>query len=138
MTLEADEQVTTQCTPALVEAAIQRSPGEAASAQADPRAWLAGFYIHSVRPFLGTAPPTDTPLADAQQAQLLFDRVRSSLPDDCHPTVDELEESCHHRRQLAQQERLYRLLHVWLRVHVPCSVALLVFAVIHVLTALYY
>jgi hypothetical protein len=138
LVLAADERVTAQCTPAAVEAAIQRSPGEGVSPQSDPRAWLAGFYIQSVRPFLGSTPPGNSPLADAQQAQLLLDRVRSTLPDDCHPTVDELEESCELRRQLAQQERLHRLLHLWLRVHVPCSVALLVFGVIHIISALYY
>jgi hypothetical protein len=138
LTLAADDQVSEQCTPAVVEAAIRRSPGQLGSAQADPRAWLAGFYVHSMRPFLASGQSPDTPLADAQSAQMLFDRIRSTLPDNCHPAVKSLEQLCSDRRQLTEQERLYRLLHGWLKIHVPCSVALLVFVVVHIATALYY
>jgi len=100
--------------------------------------WLAGFYLHNVRQFLDSAAAVDSPLAGAQQAQLMFDRARSLLPFDFHATVDRLEEACDERRQLSQQERLYRLLHGWLKIHVPFSIALFVFVVVHVVTALYY
>jgi hypothetical protein len=60
------------------------------------------------------------------------------VPESCSAVVDWLEQSCDERRQLAQQERLFRWLHGWLKVHIPCSVALLVFTVVHVITALYY
>jgi hypothetical protein len=139
----------THCTPAAIEAAIvgqgARSgkrgvAGAAAGAQlaAEPRAWLAGFYIDSVRPFLLAGQSGEASLADAQQAQMLFDRVRSTLPDDSHLAVDFLEATCRDRRHLVDEERLYRLLHGWLKIHVPCSVALLIFILLHVVTALYY
>jgi hypothetical protein len=137
-TLSADESVLAQCTPASVEAALRQSGEELSTSQSNPRDQLAGFYIHGVRPFLGDRYLADSPFANAQQAQLTFERIRDSLPYDLHPTVDSLEASCRDRRQLAQQVRLYWLLHTWLKVHVPCSIALLVFAVIHIVTALYY
>jgi hypothetical protein len=138
LTLSGDDEVTELCTPAVVQAAIGRRPGAIASAQADPRAWLAGYYVHTIRPFLASGQSLDAPLADAQGAQLMFDRIRSTLPDACHAVVSALERFAAERRQLAEQERLHRLLHGWLKVHVPCSVALLVFLVMHVVTALYY
>jgi len=69
---------------------------------------------------------------------MMFDRIRSTLPDDCHAAVNSLEQLAADRRQLSEQERLYRLLLGWLKIHVPCSVALLVFLALHVATALYY
>ena len=88
--------------------------------------------------FWGRRRPATELLATNEQAQQVFERVRATLPDVVHATVDGLEQSCDERRQLAQQERLFRWLHGWLKIHVPCSVALLVFTVVHVITALYY
>ena len=136
--LSADEQVVTHCTPAVVEAAVT-GPGEGpASVGAQPLAWLASFYIHTVRPFLGPGPMTDLQLGNAEQAQLVFERVRASLPETACATVDRLEQACRERRQLAHQEKLYGLLHGWLKIHIPFSIALAVFIVIHVISALYY
>jgi hypothetical protein len=135
--LTADEKVLAQCTPMRVEAFIAGTAKSVVAAQADPLDVLANFYLRSVRPFLGPS-PADRLLATSEQAQQVFDQVRASLPDTCHATVDGLEQLCQDRRELAQQQWLYRWLHGWLKIHVPFSVALLVFAVIHVVTALYY
>lgn len=134
----ADEQVSAGCTPAAIEAALARSPSDLAPAQSDAKVWLADFYMRTVRPFLGRERMPDSPFANVQQAEAAFDRIRKTLPDDCGSTLDWLEKSCDERRQLAQQERLHRMLHGWLKIHVTCSVALLVFAVVHVVSALYY
>lgn len=136
--ISADEKIMAHCTPAVVEAAVMRSAEGPAPAGAKPLDWLAGFHIHTVRPFLAPGPLMDSALASGEQAQLVFDRVRSSLPENCWATVDWLEQSCSERRQLAHQERLFRLLHGWLKVHIPFSVALAVFTAIHVIFALYY
>jgi len=37
-----------------------------------------------------------------------------------------------------EQERIHRWLHIWLLLHIPLSVALLVLGVLHIVTALYY
>ena len=39
---------------------------------------------------------------------------------------------------VAEQERLYRVLHVWLLWHIPLSAALLILGVAHAVAALYY
>jgi hypothetical protein len=49
-----------------------------------------------------------------------------------------LRQACAEKRRIAQQERYYRVLHGWLKIHVPCSVVLLVFTVLHIVSALYY
>jgi hypothetical protein len=134
----ADETVTEKCTGPAVAAAIQQTSDDLSSPQTNPRDRLAGFYVHSLRPFLGSAYSPKSPFANAQHSQLTFERLRDSLPADFHAAVDDLEESCQQRRQLAQQARLHGLLHAWLKVHVPFSIALLVFAVIHIVTALYF
>ncbi|HEX3600641.1 MAG TPA: hypothetical protein VHU84_10900 [Lacipirellulaceae bacterium] len=136
--IAADEKIMTLCTPKVVESAVMCSAERPASIGTNPLDWLAGFHIDTIRPFLGPGPCKDPSLANGERAQLVFERVRASLPENCWATVDWLEKSCEERRQLAEQERLHRLLHGWLKVHVPCSVALAVFTVIHVITALYY
>ena len=138
LTLSADEKVMTECTAAVVGAAAERPADTPASAYGNPLDWLASFHIHTVRPYLSPVPPNDSPLSSAEQAQLLFDRVRTLLPYTCQETVDWLEQACSDRRHLAQQQRLYQLLHGWLKIHIPCSVALLVFTVVHIATALYF
>jgi hypothetical protein len=60
------------------------------------------------------------------------------LPEACYGTVKDLEDLCSQRRQLSRQERLYRLLHGWLKIHVPCSVVLFVLVTIHAIGSLYY
>jgi hypothetical protein len=52
--------------------------------------------------------------------------------------VTELQRLCDERRQLAEQERLHRLLHGWLLVHIPLSAVLLVLGVAHAVMSLYY
>jgi hypothetical protein len=69
----------------------------------------------------------------------MFDRVRavpgmSSVKEE----LGRLEAYCDERRQLGEQERLHRWLHVWLLVHVPLSVVLLVFGLAHAVLSLYY
>jgi hypothetical protein len=134
----ADERVTAQCTGASMATAIQLAAEDLTSPQTKPQDRLAGFYIHSLRSFLGAEQSNDSPFANAQQAQLAFERLRDSLPADFHAVVDELEAACDDRRRLAQQARMHGLLHGWLKLHVPVSIALAVFTVIHVVTALYF
>jgi hypothetical protein len=137
LVLAADEKVVAQCTPPRMEAIMTGATAGGIAAQPDPLDVLANFYLRSVRPFLGPSPGGKM-LATQEQGQQVFAQVRASLPDTCHATVTELERLCHDRRELGQQQQLYRWLHAWLRIHVPFSVALFVFAVIHIISALYF
>jgi hypothetical protein len=133
----ADDKVTAQCTAKVVEETLCRGD-EVISAQNEPLAWLAHFYIRTVRPFLGAGPAAEPLLSSPEQARLMFDQVRATLPDNCHDTVSWLARVCDDRRQLAEQQKLHGLLHSWLKVHIPVSVALGVFTVVHVIMSLYY
>ena len=53
-------------------------------------------------------------------------------------TLTELEEICDERRQLADQKRLHHVMHGWLLVHVPLSMALLLLGAVHAVIALRY
>jgi hypothetical protein len=85
--LAADEKVIAQCTPAVVEASVARGPHLASGPVNSPLDMLAAFHVHTVRPFLAPLATANPRLANSEQAQLLFDRVRASLPECCHPTV---------------------------------------------------
>ncbi|MDZ4658401.1 MAG: hypothetical protein SH868_12555 [Bythopirellula sp.] len=135
---EADACVVASCGGAAVEQALAREPQALSASTADPTNWLLGFYLESVRPYLGAAIVPGAVLASNRQGELVFERARSSVPDRLRNTLDQLEELCRVRRRLQLQAQLHGLLHGWLKVHIPLSVMLLVFTVLHIVTALYY
>jgi hypothetical protein len=92
-----------------------------------------------VRPFLQQDFDRGSPLADPLRAEALFERARA-LPgmEACAPLLSRLQALCDERRQLGEQARLHLFLHLWLLVHVPITVALLVLGVVHATTAVYW
>src|SRR5262249_39051968 len=113
-----------------------RKPEEAPAA-----ARLRIFYEDNVRPFLvNYAGPAAARLAYPSGAAEGFDELRQDqdVATLAGEQLMELQELCARRRQLAEQSRLYRWLHLWLLLHVPLSVALLVLGVAHVVMSLYY
>lgn len=122
---------------------------------------LIEFYRGEVRPFLAANPegaslgrqawnvlralglqrPTGGGtgmLADRLTSSTRFAALRSMAPADLHAAIDHVAELCEERRQLATQIKFHHWLHGWLVVHVPLSMALLVLAAWHVVSALYY
>ena len=59
-------------------------------------------------------------------------------PEEWRPRLDRLRGLCDEARQLAVQQRLHRLLHTWLFVHAPLSLALFVLVAVHIVFALRY
>jgi hypothetical protein len=105
----------------------------------DSRAQLRNFYEHDVRPYLSPTPPRRSPMGDSIQAEARFTKIRSLAGlADVKEQLGQLAELCEDRRQLAEQERIHFWLHAWLAVHVPLSVGLLVLAVTHAVSAVYY
>lgn len=95
-------------------------------------------YLRDIRPFLD---PRDTPngvLGTSSRAATLFRNLRTTLPPVLQDTVTELEGICDERRQLADQKRLHHILHGWLLIHVPLSMALLLLGAVHAVIALRY
>ena len=99
---------------------------------------LRRFYFNEVRPFLERPAERRLLLSDAGKAQLGFSGLRTMLPERAHATVDDLEDVCEEARQLQKQRRLHHWLHLWLLVHIPISLALIVLGAVHAVMALKY
>jgi hypothetical protein len=97
------------------------------------------------RPFNGTIKPylvhgsrASRQLADRGKAADYFRDLRSRLDPAALPVVDALEDCCEQRRQLDRQSRIHWWLHSWLCIHLPLSMALLMFMFVHIYMALKY
>ncbi len=140
---EADQLVIACCGGEKVAQAISGngktgSSSTGVSSKADSESWLVGLYLDTIRPYLEPRCPAGSVLVSSRQGELVFERARASVPEEFRETIDRLEELCRVRRTLQSQARLYGLLHGWLKIHLPLSVVLLVFALLHIVTALYY
>lgn len=99
---------------------------------------LRRFYLNEMRPFLERPGERRLLLYDAAKAQTGFSGVRTLLPARAHATIDDLQDICEEARQLQKQRRLHHWLHVWLLVHIPISLALIVLGAVHAVMALKY
>ena len=99
---------------------------------------LLELYLNMVRPYIENADGHRSSLKDAGVAHNIFDRIRKLLPEQAHETTDRLRSYCEERRQLTIQTKLHHLLHSWMFVHLPLSVALMVLGIAHVVTVLWY
>jgi len=96
------------------------------------------FYTTELLPFLENPGGNGSRLADETRSQAAFGKLRMLVPAPGHPVIANLEEVCKEERQLNSQLRMHRLLHVWLLVHVPLSLALLLLSAFHAVIALQY
>jgi hypothetical protein len=99
---------------------------------------LRKFYLGEMRPFLEQPKLRGSRLGDADKAQGAFGGLRTLMPQAAQATVQDLEDICDEARQLVRQERLHRLLHGWLLVHIPISLALILLGAVHAVMALRY
>jgi hypothetical protein len=97
---------------------------------------LQAFYAREMRPFLQEAHSRGHALGDTAKSKAMFEDLRRLLPPEVHETVTDLEEICEEERQLRRQSRMHHLLHDWLLVHVPLSLALLLLGAVHAVMAL--
>ena len=101
---------------------------------------LRAHYLQEIRPYLFAQPqPLSGKLFQNEQSvRAYFNFLRTVLPIAAHPVLNDLQSICEERRQLAVQTRMHHWLHGWLYLHVPLSMAFLVFIVIHAVVALRY
>jgi hypothetical protein len=104
----------------------------------EDRARFRMIYINSIRPFLENPEKPDGDFATSTKSTAVFDSLRRMLPKPVHAVLEDLESICEEERQLSRQRKIYHLLHGWLLVHVPVSIALLVLGGIHAIVALRY
>jgi hypothetical protein len=148
---EADQLVSSICGPLTRRAATpQAEENDPASrseslvatvlTEVDPedRARFRTIYMNSIRPFLENPENPDGDFATPTKSTAVFDSLRSMLPKPVHAVLEDLESICEEERQLSRQRKIYHLLHGWLLVHVPVSIALLVLGGIHAIVALRY
>jgi hypothetical protein len=100
---------------------------------------LRRFYLQEMRPFLEHPKKRGQRLADVNKAAAAFAGLRTLLPAlAAHAILDDLMEICGETRQLVDQEKLHHLLHNWLLVHIPLSLALILLGAIHAVVAFRY
>jgi hypothetical protein len=104
----------------------------------EERAPLREFYLGEMRPFLEQPKLRGSRLGDADKAHSAFSGLRTLLPQVAQATAQDLEDICDEARQLVRQERLHHLLHGWLLVHIPISLALILLGAVHAVMALRY
>jgi len=106
--------------------------------EVEERQAAADVYNTMIVPFLSNPDSGGSPLAKADGARSFFETLRRKLPATTHGVIADLENLCEEERQLTKQKRLYVLLHGWLFVHVPLSIALIVLGAVHAVVALRY
>ena len=97
---------------------------------------LRQFMDNEIQPYLDRAGTHASRLGSSAQARAMFQQILVLLPSTLHSNLDDLENICEEKRQLDQQNRLHKILHGWLLVHVPLSYALLLLGAWHAVVAL--
>lgn len=99
---------------------------------------LTNFYAREMQPFLQNPRERGHRLSDSTKARPTFDGLRTLLPAELRETIQDLEDICEEERQLSRQARLHHVLHDWLFLHIPLSLALMLLGAVHAVTALHY
>jgi len=110
----------------------------AAGLQVDEQASLElRRFLHAeIAPYLARKGGSRTRLRNASMATAMFRQLRVLFPPGLHSSIDDLENICEEKRQLDKQNRLHKLLHGWLFVHIPLSYAILLLGAWHAIVAL--
>ncbi len=97
-------------------------------------------YLQEIRPFLTEQPPAlpRKLFRTVNSVAAYFRLMRTIMPVATHAVLNDLEQICNERRQLALQSRLHFWLHAWLYVHAPLSMAFLIVTAIHAIASLRY
>ncbi len=99
---------------------------------------IASAYESQIRNYLQSGKKGTSLFKDANKQRIFFADLSEKVVPEAQFLVDSLNQSCHERRQFDQQESLHRWLHLWLGVHLPLSIALLVLLVWHATMASYF
>ncbi|MFO0845404.1 MAG: hypothetical protein U0797_23975 [Gemmataceae bacterium] len=113
---------------------------EAALAKVEGPAGAELRGLHQVvRAFLASDFDPRSPLAEPLRAEQVFDQAgRHAGLAGAAGELARLRGLCDERRQMGEQARLHRWLHVWLLIHVPVTAALLVLAAAHAVMSVYW
>ena len=118
----------------------QRKKSPQIAIDEDAAELVRAHYLAEARPFLTQKPPELSwrLFRTRESVAAYFQFLRTIIPVAAHQVLNDLEEMCEERRQLAVQARLHHWLHGWLYVHVPLSMGFLVLTAIHAVVSLRY
>ncbi len=137
----ADERVAAACGtlfPPDQDGALADGADSGAAAKLSELESLRAFYVDVVRPYLAFDSTLDSPLVNPSRAESIFSQARQSIAADDRGVLRQLAAMCDERRALAKQARLHHWLHLWLFVHIPLSLSLLILGVAHAIMSVYY
>ncbi len=97
---------------------------------------LRHFFNTILADYLRLGKKSGSVLVNAASSKTAFTELRLKLDARAHIAVDELEKLADERRLLDHQMHLHFLLHNWLWVHLPLSVALIVLMFVHIFKTL--
>lgn len=96
---------------------------------------LVRFLDHECLPYLAAKRGERHALGVERTAAGIFGSLRLNVDDQWKPRVEAMQDWCAERRLMDLQTKLQHWLHGWLLIHVPSSVALLVFTAWHACVA---
>jgi hypothetical protein len=99
---------------------------------------LRNAFYTTIAPYLQNGSKSKSPLRRANDARRHFQLLASQVDQQTQSLVDAWESLCEQRQQFDLQARLHFVLHAWLWIHVPLSVALTMLLFFHGYTALKY
>lgn len=99
---------------------------------------LGAAYEAQIRDYLEFGKKGRSPLIQQARQNQFFTDLADKVDPDAHFAINELKQWCDERRQLDHQKMLHHWLHLWLAVHLPLSLALLVIVVWHAIVATKY
>lgn len=97
---------------------------------------LRDFHLQVLDPYLAQGHRSQSQLSSRQDAEKLFQQLRTRLPAQVHPQLNQLEKLCELRHQWDKLRRYQTWLHNWMLVHVPLSLAMTVMMCVHAWLAL--
>lgn len=119
--------------------ALANARSTAPKAEEDPsiRA-LATFLDDHAMPYLSAHRGDRLPLGDSRNALALFRATSMNVSAEWKPRITEIQSWCDERRAMDLQTKYQHWLHGWLLIHVPVSMALLVFTAWHAWAGLHF
>lgn len=89
-----------------------------------------------IKPFLVSGRSPSGRLGSLRRTREYFGTLRETISPEATPAIHAIQELCERRWQFIAQRRLHNLLHGWLLIHLPLSIALVMLLVIHIVSAL--
>ncbi len=99
---------------------------------------IATAYESQIRDYLEFGKKGPSVLTDTSKHDSYFDDLKNRVVPEAAALVNDLRKTCSERSQLDRQVSLHHWLHLWLGVHLPLAIALLVLVVWHAIIATKY